>query len=56
MSVLKNTDFDLLREQRDILVELIHDEDGDDLSQDQVDAINGIVNFLDALLDEHDGI
>ena len=47
-------DWDLLREQRDTLISLAHPAREEDLDWSQVEAIKGVRNLLDALLDTHD--
>jgi len=62
---VKNVDVPMLREQRDALIAAI--EDVEDIStwgdsetmkfrEKQIESLDGIVNLLDAMLDNADGI
>jgi hypothetical protein len=54
--VLEKVDWNLLKEQNESLFALTMNVKEHNLSKVQLDALDGIINLIDSLRDENDGI
>jgi len=49
---MENIDYALLKKQKEVLIKLANDSNR--LTQDEIDAVDGVIHLLDAIQDEHE--